>query len=257
MCLWGYVSCDFNKGVELSVFSLIVARKGSKGLPNKVARKINDKYVFQYSIEYSLGLGEAVGAEVITAVSSDSAQIREYCQSENILFIERPECLAGDQVRIEDVIYDAYRKSPKPCEYISLLYGNIPTRYPEEFKRAFDFLAGHPEYDAALSMQNVEKYNPAWMFPLDEDTLFKKETSGFRRQDLTQFMIHDGHTILIRSAYFCEHMQTRKIPTIMYEPFGRKIKPVLCNRLIIDVDTERDLAAAEAILKYNSQEING
>lgn len=237
----------------MSIFSLIVARKGSKGLPNKVARKINDKYVFQYSIEYSLSLAGVVDAEVITAVSSDSSEIRDYCAQESIPFVERPEQLAGDRVRIEDVIYDAYLKSPAPCEYISLLYGNIPTRYPEEFKKAFEFLRTHPGYDAALSMQNVEKYNPAWMFPLSEDALLEKDTAGFRRQDLTQFMIHDGHTILMRSGYFCEYMKAAKNSPVMYEAFGRKIKPVLCNRLIIDVDTERDLAAAEAILKYNNE----
>ncbi|MBN2483033.1 MAG: hypothetical protein JXD21_02365 [Candidatus Omnitrophica bacterium] len=236
----------------MSIFSLIVARKGSKGLPNKVVRKINGKYVFQYSVEYSCSLSDIIKEEVVTAVSSDCEEIKEYCAGQNVVFIDRQAHLASDQVKIEEVIYDAYSKGGNRCEYVSLLYGNIPTRYPEEFKRAFDFLEAHTDYDAALSMQNVEKYNPAWMFALHEELLPEKDLRGYRRQDLEQFMIHDGHTILFRAGYFVRFMESRRAARKMYEQFGEKIKPVLCNRLIIDVDTERDLIAAEAILKYNN-----
>ena len=77
---------------------------------------------------------------------------------------------------------------------------------------------------------------------------------GFRRQDLKQYMIHDGHTILFRSRHFLSFMEGKKETAIMYEPFGRKIKPMLNNKVIIDVDTQKDLLLAEAILKSNTKE---
>ena len=233
----------------MSIFSLVVARKGSKGVKDKCMRKINDKSVFEYTIEYSIDLDSMIEEEVFTVVSSDSEIIREYCSENNICFLKRSPELASDVARIEDVIYDAYRKIGKDFDYISLLYGNIPTRYPEEFLKAYNFLLENKDYDAVISMQNVEKFNPAWMFELNEETLPVKGEKGYRRQDLKQFMIDDGHTILFRTKYFLEFMKKNSEINVIHEAFGRKIKPLLNDKLIIDIDTEKDLKLAEAVLK--------
>ena len=233
----------------MSIFSLVIARKDSKGLKNKVVQKINNKYVFEYSIEYSLGLSSKINKEVLTVVSSDSEIIEQYCKKNSILFTRRKPHLASDVAQIEDVVYDAYEQVSREFKYISLLYGNIPTRYSDEFLRAFEFLENNPEYDAVLSMQNVEKYNPAWMFELEKDALPVKGQQGYRRQDLKQYMIHDGHTILAKSSYFMDFMKKGRSRKILFEAFGKTIKPMLNNRLIIDIDTERDLKLAEAFLR--------
>ena len=234
----------------MSILSVITVRKDSKGLKDKCLRKINGKYVFEYSIKYSMELSYSIKEEIFTVVSSDSEIIKKYCLENNIYFIEREFQLAFDTARIEDVIYDAYRRIGKDFEYISLLYGNIPTRYPEEFLKAYRFLSKNKDYDCVLSMQNVEKFNPDWMFELDRNILPAKENKGYRRQDLRQLMIHDGHTILFRTRHFLEFMKTNSKENIMYEAFGKKIKPMLNDKLIIDIDTERDLKLAEAILKF-------
>lgn len=233
----------------MSIFSLVAARKDSRGLKDKVVQKINNKYVFEYSIEYSLGLSDKINGEVLTVVSSDSEIIEQYCLENSILFIRRKPKLASDVTPIKNVIYDAYEQVDKKFKYISLLYGNIPTRYSDEFLKAFDFLEKNSNYDAVLSMQNVEKFNPAWMFEIDKDALPEKSEQGYRRQDLKQYMIHDGHTVLIKSNYFIEFMKKGEPEKIMLEAFGKTIKPMLNNKLIIDIDTEKDLKLAEAILR--------
>jgi len=236
----------------MSVFSVITVRKGSKGLKSKCLRKINGRYVFEYSIEYSMELSYKIKEGMFTVVSSDSETIRKYCLENNIYFIEREPELACDTARIEDVIYDAYCRTGKDFEYISLLYGNIPTRYPEEFFKAYRFLLENKDYDCVFSMQNVEKFNPGWMFELDKNILPTKKNKGYRRQDLRQFMIHDGHTVLFRTRHFLQFFtKTNSKENIMYEAFGKKIKPMLNDKLIIDVDTQRDLKLAEAILKFS------
>ena len=88
------------------------------------------------------------------------------------------------------------------------------------------------------------------MFDLKEDILPVKKNEGYRRQDLKQLMIHDGHTILFRTKHFFEFMERKSKQNIMYEAFGKKIKPMLNDKLIIDIDTERDLKLAEAVLKF-------
>ncbi|MCM8823957.1 MAG: hypothetical protein NC822_04710 [Candidatus Omnitrophica bacterium] len=233
----------------MGIFSLVVARKGSKGLANKVVQLINGKYVFEYSIEYSLNLAKLINVPIFTVVSSDSELIETYCLSKGIYFIKREDRLSSDTCRIEEVIYDAYTKVGKNFKYISLLYGNVPTRYPDEFLKAYNFLEGNNDYDAVLSMQNVEKYNPSWMFEYNEEILPLKEKEGYRRQDLKQFMIHDGHTILFRSDYFINFIKNGKKDEFMYQTFGKKIKPLINNKLIVDVDTKSDLILADSVLK--------
>jgi CMP-N-acetylneuraminic acid synthetase len=239
----------------MSIFSVITVRAGSKGFKNKCIRKIDGKAVFEYSVEYSLKLSQLLNDEVFTVVTSDSKEVKEYCFSEKIPFIQRSEKLASDKARIEDAIYDAYKKIGQDFEYISLLYGNIPTRYTDEFINAYDFLRNNKDYDCAVSMQNVEKYNPFDMFELNKDTLPEKESSGYRRQDLKQFMIHDGHTILFKTDYFLKFMEKKLKPFLLFEQFGKKIKPLLHDNLIIDIDSKKDFVLAESFIKsYNSKE---
>ena len=235
---------------DMSIISIVTVREGSEGLKNKCMRKIDGKAVFGYTIEYSIDLDSMTEEEVFTVVSSDSDMIKKYCSENNIYFLKRSPGLASDVAQIEDVIFDAYRKTGKDFDYISLLYGNIPIRYPEEFLRAYNFLLENNDYDCVLSMQNVEKFNPAWMFELNDDILPVKKNEGYRRQDLKQLMIHDGHTILFRSKRFLEFMKINSKQNIMYEAFGKRIKPMLNDKLLIDIDTERDLKLAEAVLKF-------
>jgi len=47
-------------------------------------------------------------------------------------------------------------------------------------------------------------------------------------------------------------MERNSKQSIMYESFGKKIKPMLNDKLIIDIDTERDLNLAKAVLKFRN-----
>lgn len=232
----------------MSILSIVTIREGSEGLKNKCLRKIGGKAVFEYTVEYSLDLDRRIGEGVFTVVSSDSETVRKYCSEKNVYFLKRSPELASDVARIEDVIYDAYRQIGKDFDYISILFGNNPLRYPEEFLKAYHFLQENEDYDGVLSMQNVEKFNPDWMFELNEDVLPVKKSKGYRRQDLKQLMIHDGHTILFRTKHFTEFMESNRKQTIMYQALGKKIKPMLNDKLVIDIDTERHLKLAEAVL---------
>lgn len=234
----------------MSIFSVVIVREGSKGAKNKCLSQVAGKAIFEYTAEYSLDLNHRLEEEVFTIISSDSETIGKYCLENNIPFIKRSPELASDFARREDVIYDAYCRNGKDFDYISLLYGNIPIRYPEEFLKAYYFLAKNKDYDCVLSMKNVEKFNPAWMFDLNETVLPVRKEQVYRRQDMTQLMIHDGHTILFRSEHFLEFCRNNCEQTIMYEAFGKKIKPMLNDKLIIDIDTVRDLELAKAALKF-------
>jgi CMP-N-acetylneuraminic acid synthetase len=240
----------------MKVFSIIAVRKGSKGLRGKCVRKIANKSVFEYVIEYSLKIDYELRGKHFTVVSSDSEIVRKHCSKNEIPFIKRSPLLASDTAQIEEVIYDAYLKAGREFDLISLLYGNIPTRYPEEFMKAYKFLKANKDIDAVLSMQKVEKYNPDWMFELNEEVLPTRKCAIYRRQDLKHYMIHDGHTILFRTDHFLRFMQEKGLSRKkgLYDSFGDKIKPMLNEKIIVDIDTQRDLQLAGAILSCRKRD---
>lgn len=229
----------------MKALSVICARAGSKGLKNKCIRRIGDKMVIEYSIEYSLSLGK----DIKTVVSTDIKEVIDFCIRNNLEFIRRESHLCQDDTRIDAVLADAIIKYGNNCEYCSLLYGNIPTRYPSLFNKAFHFLKGNSHFDAAISMQNVEKYHPASMVDYNEEILPLTPEIHYRRQKLPQKMMHDGHTLIFKAKEFLQRynglVPYRK--GYLYTIFGNKIKPVISDELVVEIDTEKDLRLAERI----------
>lgn len=232
----------------VNVLSVVCARAGSKGLSNKCVAKINRKMVVEYAIEYSLSLG----SNIETVVSTDIAEVIRYCKKENIDYIERDLKFCADESRIDDAIADAIEKKGQDCEYCSLVYGNIPTRYPNLFHDALNILRKRNNYDAVISMQNVEKFHPEWMFDYNENVLPLVTESHYRRQSLSQKMIHDGHTFLFKKDDFYSRYRG-KLPydkKKRYSIFGTKFKPLINDEVIVDIDTKKDLILAEALLSH-------
>lgn len=229
------------------VLSVVCARAGSKGLKNKCIAKIGDRMVVEYPIEYSLSLGE----DIKTVVSTDIRELIEYCESRRISYIRRDPKISGDENKIDDALADAVEKEGSGCEYCALVYGNIPTRYPKLFREALGFLEINSDYDAVLSFQNVEKFHPDWTFDYDQDLLGRVKESHYRRQMLSQKMLHDGHTFLFKKDKFYKKYKglTPYEKEYRYSVYGDRIKPQLNSEVIIDIDTAKDLKIAEALLK--------
>lgn len=230
----------------MKILSVVCARAGSKGLPNKCLAKINNKATVQYAIEYSLSLG----ADVHTVVSTDIEELIRYCEKNDIDFINRNPSFCLDDSRIDSALAEAIELRGKNCHFCSLVYGNIPTRYPFLFKKALQFLYENEDYDAVISMQNVEKYHPAWMFDFNNKVLPQEKACHYRRQMLPQKMIADGHTLIFRAKNFYDRYDglVNYDSTIKYSIFGDKIKPLINDAAIIDIDTEKDLKIARSLL---------
>jgi hypothetical protein len=69
-----------------------------------------------------------------------------------------------DGSKIDGALADAIEKKGEGIDYCSLVYGNIPTRHTDLFHKSLDFLERNKDYDAAISLQNVGKYHPDWMY---------------------------------------------------------------------------------------------
>lgn len=235
----------------MSVISIVCARAGSKGLANKCIARLNGRMVAEYSIEYSLSLG----SNVRTVVSTDITELMDYCSRKNIDCVQRNLRYCSDESRIEDALAETIDRYGMSTLWCSLVYGNIPTRYPKLHYGAMDFLNANSEYDAILSMQNVEKYHPDWMFDFNCDVVPIEKEEHYRRQMLPQKMIHDGHTILFRTKYFMDRYSGKRPydREVRYSIFGNTIKPLINDEVIIDIDTQRDLKLAEAVILSSVQ----
>jgi CMP-N-acetylneuraminic acid synthetase len=233
----------------MKVLSVIFARAGSKGVRNKCVSKINGKMVAEYSIEYSLALGN----NVKTVVSTDIDSLIDYCKNNNIEYIRRDSEFCKDEVPLDGAVADAIERTGANYEYFNLVYGNIATRYTSLFYEALNFLEEYKDYDAAISMQNVEKYNPMWMFDYNKTILPEGHKCQYRRQDLPQKMIHDGHTFLFRIDKFINrYRHTNPYKFVhMYSIYGDKFKPLINNEVIVDIDTEKDLKLAESVILHS------
>ncbi len=230
----------------IDVLSVICARAGSKGLRNKCIKKINGKMLIEYAIEYSLSLGDRVK----TVVSTNIEEAMDYCRKHNVDYIKRDPKMCADSSRIEDALADAIEKRGEDCDYCSLVYGNIPIRYPRLFHEALSFLTNNKDYDAAISMQESGKYHPEWMFDLNREVIPRAKESNYRRQALAPKMIHDGHTIIFKSRqFYLRHKHLVQYDEgYRYSIFGSKIKPLLNDEIIIDIDSEKDFKITEAIM---------
>lgn len=231
----------------MKILSVVCARAGSEGLKNKCVVKLNGKMVVEYSIEYSLSLGK----DVRTVVSTDIEELIDYCRKKNIIYIKRNPKICEDESKIDGALADAIEKEGYGCDYCSLVYGNIPTRYPEIFHKAYSFLEENKYYDAVISMQNVEKFHPEWMFDYNDDILPKMVETCYRRQGLSKKMIHDGHTLIFKSDEFLKRYKglVNYDSEYKYSVFGDKIKPLINAEVIIDIDTAKDLKLAQAVIR--------
>jgi CMP-N-acetylneuraminic acid synthetase len=233
-----------------NILSLITARAGSKGLPNKNIKFLCWKPIFSYTIDYSLKLEKIYS--IHTIVSTDSDIIIDYCNKKGIDYIKRPIELSTDITRIEDVIYNTIEELDREYSYISLLYADAPTRYVEEFKKAYDFLEVNEDYDCAMSFKEVNEH-PEYMYIYNETVLNKLKTKLYRRQDIKKHMIHDGHTILMRYNYFKQFMKKGKEPSYLYEQFGSKIKPIIMENLMMQINNMYEFNIAESIIGRNNE----
>ncbi len=103
-----------------------------------------------------------------------------------------------------------------------------------------------------ISMQNVEKFHPEWMFDYNETILPLATEINYRRQSLPQKMIHDGHTLIFRKNAFLRKYRG-ELPynkRKKYSIFGTKFKPLINDEAITDIDTKKDLILAEALLSH-------
>jgi N-acylneuraminate cytidylyltransferase len=237
----------------MNATGVILARAGSKGVPNKNVRLLAGRPCIEWTID------AARNAERVStnAVSTDDAEgIGAIGARAGCIVIDRPPSLATDTARIDDAARHAIEALEaegrrNPADPIVILYANVPVRPPDLIDRALALLAD-AACDSVQSYAPVGKNHPWWTAYLDADSRVQPwegdvlNHNVFRRQDLPPALIPDaGVVALTRPALFLERAGDASPHAFL----GRDPRAIVTGEgEVVDIDTEIDFIVADAIL---------
>lgn len=237
--------------MSICALAIILARAGSKGVPNKNAAPVAGKPCIAWTIEAARSSRHVARV----AVSTDGPHLADIARSHGAEVVQRPPELATDTARVDDAARHAAEALDWRDGPIVILYANVPVRPEGLIDRALELLVEQGA-DSVQSYAPVGKYHPWWTARVDPGTGVVSPWEGdvlnhgvFRRQDLPPAYIPDGGVIaLTRAALFCE----LGVPPGPHAFFGREshrrgvINP---EGSVIDIDSHTDLLVADAVLR--------
>lgn len=242
----------------MNALAVILARAGSKGVPGKNERPIAGRPCILWTID------AARESRCLSRIvlSTDGERLQQIGVDAGIGVVARPAALATDTATVDDAARHAVRSvesapgdGAHPFDPIVILYGNVPVRPEGLIDRALGLLMSTGA-DSVQSYAPVGKHHPWWtavvspaheggaVRPWQGDTL---NHGVHRRQDLPPAHIPDGGVLAVRrAALFLETPRVRPGPHAFFGLDRRGI--VNEEGAVVDIDSEIDLAAAEAVL---------
>ena len=227
--------------------AVIIARAGSKGLDHKNMQPLLGKPVVAWTIEHATGC-KRVDHVVL---SSDCHRILAEGRSRGIHCYERPPHRSTDTTTIDNGARHGVEcweaENATTCDYVAILYGNVPVRPPDLTDRAFQKLI-ETEADSVQSVYPVGKMHPLWMRKLTgpfRDVVEMYEPNHvYRRQDLPPvYMLDAGVLAVTRASLF------QVDPNEPHAFLGEDRRAIVTQPgQVIDVDDELDLDLASVIL---------
>jgi len=228
--------------------AVVIARKGSKGLPGKALQPLMGKPLIHWTFEH------AQAAQHVDQVilSTDGKEIAASAAPFGIDVFFRPPELATDTATVDAAVRHAVTQLETSLghavTHVAILYGNIPLRPDYLIDDAVDKLIT-TGCDSVQSVAPVGKNHPLWMKSLggpthDELKMYEKNRV-YRRQDLPAVYMLDGGVLTVtREALFTVNER---------EPhafLGKDRRAVVTKAgEVVDVDTELDLLFAQAVLE--------
>lgn len=235
------------------MFSLgiILARAGSRGLPDKCVRPLLGRALIEYTFDHALA-ARLLGT---TLLSTDSYPARQLAAQRGIEVVDRPAQLAGDTATIDAAARHAVEvweaRHGQAIDAAVILYANIPVRAPDLIDRAIEQLQTTGG-SSVRSVAPIGRHHPDWLHKLDGDRMRQyRVNSIYRRQDLTPLYYHDGAVIAVTRAALFGALATPHDAQAFLGPDRRAL--VQSPQDAVDVDETIDLLVAEAVLRWQGR----
>ncbi len=238
--LWSIIASS------MDVLGIILARAGSKGLPDKCIRLLLGRPLIEYTFDHALA-SKRLTALLLT---TDCAPAKELARKRGIDTIDRPPSLASDTATVDAAARHAVDQweadDGSDIDAVALLYGNIPLRKEGVIDSAIEHLE-RTGADSVRTVAPVSKQHPDWLHRLDGDRMVQFRPNGiYRRQDLRPLYYHDGAVAVVRRAALFNALLT---PDDGQAFLGEDRRAIIqgCEDTV-DVDTAADLSMAEGLL---------
>lgn len=221
--------------------AIIPARSGTKGLPDKNIRLLNEKPLIAYSIEAALESG--CFEEIM--LSTDSEKYAEIGRSygAKVPFL-RSQKTASDSASswdtVEEVL-DGYLDQGREFETFCLLQPTSPLRTAEDIREAYLVYEQKASF-AVVSVCEAE-HSPLWCGTLPDNQEFihfVNENSQKRRQDSGKFYRINGALYIVSTRRFATDRFLYREGSFAY---------IMPQERSVDIDTEVDFKLAELMVR--------
>lgn len=229
----------------MRTLAVILARAGSKGLPDKCLRLVAGRPLIDHTLDHALAANRLGGI----VLSTDSEPAKALARQRSIEVVDRPEPLASDTAQIDAAVRHAVEswelRHRQRLDAIVILYANIPVRAAGAIDRCIE----HLERTGATSVRTVApigKHHPDWLHRLSDDRMTQfRENGTYRRQDLEPLYYHDGAVIVVTRGALFDPATADNAQAFL----GADRRAIIQSTAdAVDVDEQIDLAVAEAIL---------
>lgn len=227
----------------MKILYLIPARAGSKGLPGKNTRKLGDKYLIEYSIDFAL---KHLKPEDVLCISTNDKEVVRIVNNKGIeLPFERPDELSTDTATTQDVILHAlryYESFGEIFDAVFLLQPTSPLRADDDWDAIVS------AYDDSIDMVvSVKKSKENPYFTLfeenDEGYLYKSKLGDFTsRQECPIVYTFNGSMYLLN----VKSLKEKKI-----NEFKKIKKVIMPEERSLDIDNMADWVLIEYYLNSN------
>lgn len=225
----------------MNILYLIPARGGSKGVPKKNIKLLNQKPLLHYTIEFARNFT----SDNHICLSTDDTEIIECARACNLsVDFRRPQQLATDSACTNGVINHAikyYESKGRVYDLVVLLQPTSPFRKKEHLVEMLD--VWEEKLDLLVSVKESHD-NPYFnLFEENDDGMLASMTGSkvSRRQDLPKVYAFSG-------AFYVFNVDSLKEKTI--SNFSKVKKYLISSQIYsLDIDTEFDWFVAEAIIR--------
>lgn len=210
------------------ILAVIPARAGSKGVPNKNIRLVNNKPLIYYSIK------NALDSKFITdvIVTTDSPEIQVIAKQMGVRYKQRKAELCGDSVTLDSVIYDVVKDVE--CDYVVTMQPTSPTLTVETLDNAIEYTVQN-DLDTVISVIN----QPHLSWRSENGVKVPNYKERLNRQYLPAQYNETGAFVVSKKCVVSK--KTR---------IGKKVDVFeISEKESVDIDTFADLSYVETILQ--------
>jgi len=195
------------------ILVVVTARKGSKGIPGKNFRELLGKPLFIWSVEAALQ-SKYVDSIVVSSncprcklsyllcVAKREIDVNDMTKTGRVVWIDRPDELAGDKSKNEDALIHALKNQKEEFEILVNLQPTSPCRLNGLLDRCIEeYYNGY--YDSLLTGSKLtpflwRKVDGEWKYTVDKnDCCNRKMRQDFKDidEETSELLLHDSGNI--------------------------------------------------------------